>query len=405
LYNRATGLAAASLVALSPLHVEVSRLIRPDIQMTFFIGVVFWFCLDILEQQTWWSSVLAGLFAGVAAATKYPAVVALLIIVLAHLWSGSERKNRLAKLLVAGGAGIVGVFAASPFLVLQFGRVLKDVAFEARPTHLSATGQGLVLNLLWYSRGPLVQALSLVGVALAGMGILGAVVSRQKNQWLLVVFPVAFFIFIASLHLRWARWFVPVIPFLCLLAGNGLYRIAVWIGSQWDKRLGLAAGALLLLTVTVPLLRQDLVQGHELSGTDTRSVARAWILQHIPAHSSVLVEEYTPQIPVDRYRVYQVLGGQLQELDTRNASLANTLIPIGVVGELKDIKQIRRQGIEYIILSNWYDRYSAERERYPGIVGTYQSLMSTATELYETQRRPGVNNGPTIRVYRFELSN
>jgi uncharacterized membrane protein len=41
LFNRATGLLAAIVLALSPLHVGLSKLIRPDIQMSFLILVAF----------------------------------------------------------------------------------------------------------------------------------------------------------------------------------------------------------------------------------------------------------------------------------------------------------------------------------------------------------------------------
>jgi hypothetical protein len=75
------------------------------------------------------------------------------------------------------GASIVGVSVASPSLFLNFGTVLADVAHEARLTHLSATGEGLILNLLWYMRGPLVETLSIGGLILGGIGIVWGMVS------------------------------------------------------------------------------------------------------------------------------------------------------------------------------------------------------------------------------------
>jgi Dolichyl-phosphate-mannose-protein mannosyltransferase len=406
LFNRATGLLAAAFLALCPLHVGLSQLIRSDIQMSFLTLVVFWFCLDILHRQTWSSSVLAGFFAGVGAATKYPAVMVALIIVLAHIWSGSRHWPSLAKLLVAGGASVVGVFVASPFLFLDFGTVLANVAFEARPTHLGATGEGAILNLIWYLRGPLVEALSTGGLILGGIGIVLGAVSMQRERWLLIAFPVSFIAFIASLNLRWGRWTVPVIPFLCLLAAHAFYRIAAYIGGRWDTRLGVAAGLLLASSVAAPLLTADIVRGRELSGTDTRTRAREWMMEHVPTGSRVLLEAYTPQFSGERYKVFLVTtDGRLAEVDARRATsgVADALfIPQGRVGRLRDTEAIRQERVEYMVVSDSYERYRAERERYPEIVATYESLMTMGTKLYEIHRSPSANTGPTIRVYRFD---
>jgi len=61
LFNTWTGLMAATLLAISPVAIAYSNRIRPDSQMTFLVLAVFWFCLDILQQQTLRSYILAGL--------------------------------------------------------------------------------------------------------------------------------------------------------------------------------------------------------------------------------------------------------------------------------------------------------------------------------------------------------
>jgi hypothetical protein len=50
-----------------------------------------------------------------------------------------------------------------------------------------------------------------------------------------------------------------------------------------------------------------------------------------------------------------------------------------------------------------YDRYLAERERYPDIVATYEKLMASGSLIHEVNRIPKVNTGPRIRIYKFDL--
>jgi hypothetical protein len=248
-----------------------------------------------------------------------------------------------------------------------------------------------------------VEANSVAGLVLAGLGSVLAVMSRHREGWLLVAFPIAFTVFIASLNLRWDRWIIPVIPFLCLLAAHALYRTATWIQAHHNPRMGVLAGCLLLATAVPSMLRSDIVQGREMTGTDTRTLARDWIMQHVPAGSRVLLERYTPQFTADQYKLFVVdRGGQLTAVNT-NTAVANALIlPSGRAGWLKDTEAIHHNRIEYMVLSGWYERFRAESKDYTEIVATYEGLMRMGTPAYEVQRTPGINTGPTIRVYRFD---
>jgi hypothetical protein len=196
---------------------------------------------------------------------------------------------------------------------------------------------------------------------------------------------------------------LPVIPFLCLLAAHGLYRAAAWIGAHWSPRLGIVIGGVVLASAVIPLLNSDLIQGREMSGTDTRTLARGWMMKHVARRTRVLVESYTPEFPVDRYKTFVVDDvGQLAAIQV-NITVPGALFrPDGQIGKLRNLNAIHRERIEYMVISNWYERFRAERERYPDIVKTYETLMRMGTPVYEVQRTPGLNSGPTIRVYRFD---
>lgn len=400
LFNRPTALTAAMLLALSPLHVYYSKLIRPDILLTFLILVAFWFCLEILQRRAWSGYALAGLFTGLGIATKYPAASVALSIVMAHLFSGPRQWTGLLKLLMCGVVSVLGAFIGSPFLFLDFRTALSHALYENRSSHLSSTGEGLMQNFIWYVQGPLLEAFSIGGLVLVSVGIVLAIASWQKDKWLLVAFSIFFLLLMALLNLRWKRWIIPVIPFLCILAAFACYWTAVKIGEYWDYWIGRGVGCILLLVVAMPLLKADILQGHEMSGTDTRTLAKEWMMENIPAGSRILLEYYTPQLPRDRYKFLQVRGGRLVEVDVQKIRTA-VFRPSEVIGKLKDTEALLGGKVEYMALSNWYDRYLAERESYADyaeIVATYDALMYMGTKIYEIKSVPGENTGPTIRV-------
>ena len=339
-----------------------------------------------------------------AIATKYPAVIVVLLILLAYILNHSW--NDFPKLIVSGIASLSGAFAGSPFLFLDFRTVLSDIMIEARPRHLGATGEGFIHNIMWYVQGPLSDALSLIGLILIVPGIILCLASKEKEKWLLLMFPAFFLCFIAALNLRWARWIIPVIPFLCVLSALAFYWVLTWTGQNLNLRGKNLIGFILLLSLFVPLLKADILQGREMNGKDTRTLAREWVMEHIPQQSRILVEKYTPYLPIDRYAFLVVNNsGELTESDRKKIKYSVFSPPFTKVGKLNNIGAIHEKNVEYMILSDWYDRYLREREYYSDyakIVVMYETLMKTGTKIYEVKRIPGKNRGPTIQVYRFD---
>ncbi|MEA3385450.1 MAG: glycosyltransferase family 39 protein [Thermodesulfobacteriota bacterium] len=402
MYNKRTGLIAAAFLSFSPLHVLFSKLIRTDILMTFFLLVTFLFCLRILEKRAWSDYLAAGLITGFAVATKYPAVVIILVIVTAHILSAPSQWAHLLKLSASGLACLLGTFLASPFLFLDFETTWRNVMGEARPTHLSATGSGFFHDLAWYICNALCDALSPAGLILAGIGIFLCLLSMRRDKWLLMIFPFFFLLFISALSLRWSRWVIPVVPFLCVFAAHTLYRISDWVGRHSTPVLGVLVSVGLTVGFVTPLVKADLVQGRELSNKDTRTLAREWILDNIPTGSRILVEKYTPHLPKERYVFLQAKNGYPAEVDTSKIHKSVFTPGFTKLGTLKDPQKVMEKNVQYMVLSNWYERFLAEEDEHSKIVAAnYETLMSMATKIYEVRSTPGENSGPTIRIYRF----
>jgi len=85
IFGKKVGLIAAFLFAVIPIHVGASKIIRTDIMDTFFILLSFFYCIHILEENNLYSYIMAGIFAGLATATKYSAALVILMIVVARM--------------------------------------------------------------------------------------------------------------------------------------------------------------------------------------------------------------------------------------------------------------------------------------------------------------------------------
>ena len=85
IFGKKVGLIAAFLFAVIPMHVGASKIIRTDIMATFFILLSFLYCIHILEEDNLHSYIMAGIFAGLATATKYSAALVILMIIIARI--------------------------------------------------------------------------------------------------------------------------------------------------------------------------------------------------------------------------------------------------------------------------------------------------------------------------------
>ena len=85
IFDKKVGLIAAFLFAVIPMHVAASKIVRTDIMVTFFILLSFLYCIHILEEDNLQGYIMAGVFAGLAIATKYPAALVILMIVIARI--------------------------------------------------------------------------------------------------------------------------------------------------------------------------------------------------------------------------------------------------------------------------------------------------------------------------------
>ena len=86
-YNHRIALLASFFLSANFMYSFHSQFTRPDIPSLFFILMTLWFCLKIMEQRELKFYIYAGVFAGLAIATKFTSGIVLLLIFICHLIS------------------------------------------------------------------------------------------------------------------------------------------------------------------------------------------------------------------------------------------------------------------------------------------------------------------------------
>lgn len=373
-----TGLIGALMLAVNPLHVELSQVIRTDMLATVLMSWSMLHALGIARHGRAREHVRAGIAAGLAGATKWPALLVLVGPVVAGLRGARADRRSALFACTAPAVAALTLLLASPYLVLDWRTVLHDLGGEARPGHLGATGHGLVGNLIWYVRHPLLDGFGALGLILLGAGTIAAARLRGGG---LVLLPTSAVIAVAlsAQSLVWARWIVPLLPVAAVLIALGLVRTAALIRAERLRRLATSAGlACLVAGMAATSLEQQTMRGH-----DPRQAATAWALRHVAPGRSILIEHAGFDLLRHRGTLLFPLGSA-GCVDVR-ATLARgpTHRSVNTLRDRRaivDIGHLDRGAIaacraDVLILSN-HARYRSEAAAHPNELANYRALLA-----------------------------
>jgi 4-amino-4-deoxy-L-arabinose transferase-like glycosyltransferase len=411
LFGPATGLVAALLLALDPLHIKYSQIIRTDVQATAFILLGVLASIGIARQGTRRSYVAAGIWLGLAVATKWPSGLVVVVIAgacLTRITDGGDRRVQLRRLVLAGAAGLAALVAASPFLVLDYPAVVRDLTAEARPYHLGATGHGFVRNAGWYVTTCLWPAFGPAGLVLA---LAGSVLAAARSRFFalaLAPFVAVYFVVISTQALIWDRWSVPLLPFLSVAAAVAVvaaYR-RVRAVAAGAAPFAAAAGALL---VAAPLVAATVARANERVH-DTRRASTAWIRANVPPGSRVMAEYLALDLLNRGWKMQFPVGdGGCVDVDAN----VNAHIDYAKIDRWRGNRPIIDFGTmnpatvpaclaDYAVLVD-YDRYLAEEDsfRYVQEISNYRRLIASGTVVATIAPQAGLRGGPVVRIVKL----
>jgi hypothetical protein len=139
----------------------------------------------------------------------------------------------------------------------------------------------------------LLQAFGWPALLAVGPGLLLLARRRPRQALLLAAVPLAYLAVVLSKALFFARFALPLVPFACLFAAYAL----VWTWSRVRAPLPRRAlASLLCLAALGPPALLGLRLDALASTSDTRLLARDWLLANLPLGAQVAVQRYS--IPI-----------------------------------------------------------------------------------------------------------
>ncbi len=232
LFNRRTGYAGAALYAVAPYAVVHAHFFTVDVPATFFVTLALLSAAILLEEQSWRSYVFAGVACGLCAATKYNTGLVLIAPLLAHLLNRKPDAcpiHRRAHFLVMLGTVAVAFLVACPGPIINWptfwdgtypGSGVRYELFQhSREGHgpqFEQTGLGWIYHLTVSL--PYCLGIPLLLTALVGSGY--ACFKRTKGDLILLAFFSIYYLATGLSAVRFARYMIPLIPVLCLLAAR-----------------------------------------------------------------------------------------------------------------------------------------------------------------------------------------
>jgi len=397
--------AAAFLLALSPLHIAWSQIVRSDIVGSAFVVLAVLSAMDAMEGKP--RLVRGALWNALAIASKWPFAIASLAMfsALAWRWRAGQSSAQTALRDATVFAGLVPALLVliAPYLLIAHATVLADVTGEAQLHHLGATGGSPLYNAWWYLSGPFTAAFGLVGLVMSGWG---ALMLRRDPPVRVLLWPVliVFMIVFSCQQVVWERWALPLLPLVAVFSAVGLLEFrrlaALRIGTR-------AATGLALACACVPLALAD-VAAARARAHNTAQQATAWAIAHVPAGSTVLIEHFGFDLLQQPWHLLfpfgdvgcvdprQALNNKIDHHTISNGRRARSNVDYGTVAASRRFTC----AADYAILSQ-YDRYRAEQREFPAEYDAYRQLLTRGRIVASFTPVDGQSSGRVIRIVQF----
>ena len=404
-FSRPVGLLSALFLAVEPLHVRYSHLAVTDVPATMFGLLALLLFVRAARLGSPRSLLYGALAAGLATGTKYNLGMLFVpgVIACGYVYRDALGPHRWRSLAARAARRVAAPMAlaflvSTPFAVLDAPRFLGDFV---RQNHVVANGWlGFenVHNGYWYNLS--VNLLASLGIVLLALGLIGivlALVKRTRADYVLVTYVLVYYLYVSSWHELMDRYLLPIVPLLIVLAVRACLALAAVPLVRRRGVVVVAAAALLLGAIVLPA-RASINYSRSLSGTDVRTVAKAWIEHHLPVSAVIAMEPDGPPL-VSRLDLPLYSEASLSASSYQIYPLP---LPLpGAADATLGVRSLIAAGVDYVVLSSDVDRrVRAAAATYPRQLAFYRALARRGRVVARFAPRPD-EPGPVITIYRL----
>ena len=444
-FSKTVGITSAFFLSLTFLHVRNSHYIYLDIMMVLFIILTYIFIFKFLETGLRRDYVFAGCFAGAATAVKYNAALLLAPFIAGYLINyftnrndGKIRSVNTNTVIAFISMGLTFI-VLNPYCILDMKFFLASFASE---THVQG-GVGFFHHL----KHSLFQGLGMPLFTLCLIGFFYAVCRLSRKLIVFISFPLVFYLVNVNFSQPHARYVLPLIPFLLILAAWFLESTLFKEGMPTLKAKILITAVSMM--VVLPTGIKSVYSDYLFSKKDTRTLAKEWIEDNIPYGSRIAIDHsfFSPRLNPSREQLEEKLNYVLQnQLGTAKENKIRMLMKLNEVRPnyslyfLNDDKgsskaflfsqpflpfrfnELLDNGVQYVIVSNEKlsgsnDQFYSELKRKGKVVAGFtpyrdktrsfpvENVTRTAGPLKSKEVYARERNGEIITIYSMGSNN
>jgi 4-amino-4-deoxy-L-arabinose transferase-like glycosyltransferase len=309
------GSIAAWLLVLNPIFLRWSVETHPDVPQLFWITCALWICVRaIVDRRTKWFW-LAGLFAGLAFATKYAGVFLFPILGLATFWLYTDNEEgfvwppkRWKQMAWTLGSVLLAFALAflftNPFAMINFDQFWSDISFESK--HLSIghvfrsgdTSVGWILDF-----GRLLGTGHFVVFLCTLVGMVCWQSAKRYHKILIFWIVLLLGYLVLFVNLRGGRYMLPILPAAVLIVSLGYQMLLDLVKKKWSGALGIV----LLLIFSFQQAQGNwafVLQRVTRATHQSEIIAGKWLAENFDSDTSVLYHSYG-YVPIKFEQVFR----------------------------------------------------------------------------------------------------
>ena len=294
IFDAQTALIAALFLAFNFMHVRDSHYIYFDVPLVFFILLFFLSLYALFTRNLARQYFICGLVLGAAISVKYSAgtlVLPALIMTLRNQYVFKDKwKSFLGKNVLAVLGILVGLFLTNPFMFLDYGYFFTTI------WRMPIFKPGL-----WYHIK--VSLLGSCGLLMCIAGVIGMLFTiKRKNFFgsVLIVYSVFYYYVISRSSQMAERYVFPILPLVLLFSA---FAVKILLDKVRGNRAKMFLGGGLCLVLLFPSLVKIYHSDRLFATEDTRMQSYNWIMENIPDHAVVALDDtgpLSPALPQDR---------------------------------------------------------------------------------------------------------
>jgi len=296
-FGTAAALASAALVAVCYIHVRESKFAKPEVPAGLWLALSIWMMFRITTRGDLIDYTLAGFFCGLAAATHYAAGAIAIGIFVAHI-EARRRENqpmlasRLApRIYLAGLIAVLTFCCADPYFFLDLQQTVLDFAY-LHSSYTTWNGghspAGYGWSWLLIRAMPAAFGIELEIFLLAAM--VWVIFRPRPGTFALLAFIMVCFLMLTRGHPQLEfRYLATPLLAMAVLGGVFAADLTALACARMGTRPGLVVAGLAGILIIAPSLIREVQLNGLLDQTDTRTIARKWMIEHIPPASPVVL--------------------------------------------------------------------------------------------------------------------